>query len=394
MWLGDEQANQSTLEIARQLLERQRDFDFIDEQALSSVLPLERGVLRNLSGQAYRAVIVPSCTVISRAALLRLRAFAQAGGRVVFLGRTPSLVVEKTFLKAAGPPDLGWAVREPSGEFTPRVMAALPRPDVALDRPCPPVKYLHRRWRDADLYFLFNESAERQSRKLTLAGRGRAQVWDAESGRIRALTGASLPNGTVSLPLELEPYQTQFLVVGPVPSGVEPPEPALGPPETVLELSGDWTVELGGRGMATVLKPWAELGFPAYSGAARYRKEFTLPRERLAGTRRLFLECGELRYSGRAWLNGVDLGNRAWRPFRWEITKALKPGANVIEIEVRNTPAAAFAGDPARLRELEQQAATQGGYLATSLPFDKEMLLSGLLGPVRILAMGGASKGR
>jgi hypothetical protein len=107
-----------------------------------------------------------------------------------------------------------------------------------------------------------------------------------------------------------------------------------------------------------VLKPWAELGFPAYSGAARYRREFTLPRERLAGTRRLFLECGELRYTGRAWLNGVDLGNRAWRPFRWEITTALKPGANVIEIEVRNTPAAAFAGDPASNSRRRPRVAT------------------------------------
>jgi len=34
---------------------------------------------------------------------------------------------------------------------------------VILDQPCAPVKYVHRHWRDADLYFFFNEGTEKQS---------------------------------------------------------------------------------------------------------------------------------------------------------------------------------------------------------------------------------------
>jgi len=218
LWMGDEAANKSVLDVARKLLERQRDFDFVDEQALSSILTLEGGALKNLSGQRYRAVIVPSVSVISKAALERLRSFAEAGGRVIFLGREPSLVVEKTFLKAAGPPDLGWAIREPAADLTSRTMEALPKPDVALDRPCPVVKALHRRWNDADLYFFFNESPEKQSREAILAGSGTAQLWDAASGRIEALAGASSENGAVRVPLVLERYETKFIVVGPLPS--------------------------------------------------------------------------------------------------------------------------------------------------------------------------------
>jgi len=217
MWLGDAAADAGTLALMQQLLERQRDFDFINEEAFATALTPDGGALRNLSGQSYRAVIVPPSSAISRLALDRLHAFAEAGGRVIFLGRQPSLVVGKTFLQAGGPPDLGWAVREPSGELTPRVIEALPPPDVLLDQPCPPVKYLHRRWRDADLYFFFNESDQPQTRQATLSGGGPVQVWDANAGTIGPADNTAAGNGTVRLRLELEPFGTRFIVVGAVP---------------------------------------------------------------------------------------------------------------------------------------------------------------------------------
>lgn len=217
LWLGDEDANRSTLEITQQLMEQQRDFDFVDEQSLASLMSLEGGAFKNLSGQSYRAVVIPSSSVISRDALELLRVFAKLGGQVVFLGRTPSLVVDKTFLKAGGPPDLSWATLEPSGQVTPRVLEALPPPDVALDRPCPALKYMHRSWRDADLYFFFNESGEKQSRTALVAGSGRAQLWDAATGRIDAQAGAPVVGGSLPVPLAFEPYESKFIVIGPLP---------------------------------------------------------------------------------------------------------------------------------------------------------------------------------
>jgi len=197
----------------QQLLEHQRDFDFVDENALSSLLILENGSFRNLSGQYYRTVIIPPVSSISKTALDRLQSYAASGGQVIFLGRAPSLIVERTFLNASGPVDLSWAIREPSGELTPRVMEALPQPDVQLNRFCPYVKVIHRRLRDADLYFFFNESADNQLFNANLAGNGQAQAWNAMSGKIEAITSTSLDNGLVRLNLELEPYQTEFIII-------------------------------------------------------------------------------------------------------------------------------------------------------------------------------------
>jgi len=95
-----------------------------------------------------------------------------------------------------------------------RGVASLLMPDIALDQLCPPVKYLHRRRRDAELYCFFNESAAKQSRMAMLAGRGQTQVLDAASGRTEVLAGASPENDAVRVPLALEPCKTKFIVVG------------------------------------------------------------------------------------------------------------------------------------------------------------------------------------
>lgn len=221
MWLGNEESSTYVLKLMQQLLENQRDFDFIDEYALSSLLVLKKGSFRNLSGQSYTTVIVPSAYSISKAALGRLQLFAVSGGQVVFLGREPSLIVEKTFLNASGPSDLSWAIREPSGELTPIVMESLPQPDVKFVQPCPFVKYVHRQLNDADLYFFFNESLEKQAFNAILAGSGHVQKWDAMTGEIEILTGINQDKRVMQLNLELEPYETKFIIIGTLPSGLK-----------------------------------------------------------------------------------------------------------------------------------------------------------------------------
>ena len=98
MWMNDKESDTVTLKLVTDLLAHQIDFDHIDADELAGVLTLEGGGLKNLSGNVYRAVIIPTSTVIQKAVLERLKAFAAAGGKVVCIGRTPSVVVGRTFL--------------------------------------------------------------------------------------------------------------------------------------------------------------------------------------------------------------------------------------------------------------------------------------------------------
>ena len=102
MWMGDEEADRSTTKLGWQLFEHQVDWDYFDEQSLSSVATIADGGFKNLSGQVFRAIVVPSSTVITRTGLERFQAFVKAGGKLIFVGKTPKLVVDKTFLNRQG----------------------------------------------------------------------------------------------------------------------------------------------------------------------------------------------------------------------------------------------------------------------------------------------------
>jgi hypothetical protein len=82
----------------------------------------------------------------------------------------------------------------------------------------------------------------------------------------------------------------------------------------------------------------------------------------------------------------VDLGRRAWPPFRWNLTSSLKDGDNLLEIEVANTRANELA-DPATYQAIEAQGWLKNSYVNTYLKFDREMAPSGLVGPVHLLGV-------
>ncbi len=213
MWYGDNESYTSTLAITQQLLEQQRDFDFIDEQALTSILTIDKGSLKNLSSQTYQVVIVPSVNVISKASLLKLQQFVSSGGKVIFVGNLPALATDINFLDAVKPGDLNWAIQEPSGKIIPEILNFLPAPDIKIDKSCPNIKYLHRKLNDAELYFLFNEGKEKQSFKVTFTGKGQAQLWDAVTGQVSTLQKAVNEKDAISSPISFDPYETKFIII-------------------------------------------------------------------------------------------------------------------------------------------------------------------------------------
>jgi hypothetical protein len=376
LWLGDTTADSASLAIARQLLESQQDFDFIDEQALTETATVEAGGLRNLSGQVYRAVVVPPGSVLSGAALDTLHRFSGAGGTVIFAGSKPPLAYDQTF-RGAYTPQIDWGVVDPGTKLD-----ALPASDVQFSAPAPAIKYLHRRWQDADLYFFFNESDSAQQVDAVLAGTGRVQDWDAETGAIRGLA----PGKTAgAVTLRLDPYGSRFVVMGASPGHLTLPLPVATGEASVAAIPGPWQLQIGQSQLqlTTPLKTWSALGMPQFWGAALYTTEFTSDFE--PGTP-LTLDLGEVLYSAHVWVNGNDLGARAWRPFTWDVTNALQPGNNEIVVEVRNTPANELSGDPVRLAQVQALGWLQGSYYSTYSVFDAQMVPSGLMGPVQIAA--------
>jgi hypothetical protein len=180
---------------------------------LASVLTPENGMLINASQQGYSAIIVPSISVISEISLDKLRKFADSGGKVLFLGKPPDLVMDKTFVDARKSENINWAKCEPSGKINAEVLDYLPPPDVKLAKPCPEIKYLHRKLKDAELYFLFNEGKEKQSFKVSLSGKVQPQIWDAMTGKVHTLNDFVIENDQITVPLVFESWETKFIVI-------------------------------------------------------------------------------------------------------------------------------------------------------------------------------------
>jgi hypothetical protein len=239
MWLNDNAADTAFVSTERLLAERQIDFDIINLDALATDLKAGPGSLDTLSGNRYRTVILPAASLISQPELDRLRAFAQGGGKVLFLGRTPALISGKTILdsRAATSADFAFATVETSAQLPPtptppaQPPAAPPTPqivpaaietalntvigprEVALDAPDPAIKVTTRRLKDADVYFFFNEGPQPSSHSVTLRTTGKkVEVWDPQTGTVSPLP-ATAAKGSVSLKLDLKPYETRLLTV-------------------------------------------------------------------------------------------------------------------------------------------------------------------------------------
>jgi len=122
---------------------------------------------------------------------------------------------------------------------------------------------------------------------------------------------------------------------GPLPSGVAAPEPVLVSGNTLVDLGGDWTLDLNGKQVTTPLKSWEALGTTSFAGPATYRKQFTV--SAAPAGKRLFLEMADVHEYAKVKLNGKELEAHAWQPFRWDVTNAVKTGSNDLEVEVRTS---------------------------------------------------------
>ncbi|UFH56815.1 glycosyl hydrolase [Spirosoma sp. KNUC1025] len=114
-----------------------------------------------------------------------------------------------------------------------------------------------------------------------------------------------------------------------------------------MELTGSWQVRfppnLGAPEQITLsrlipLNTHEQDGVKHFSGTATYIKEFQVPASLLPGSsgRRVFLDLGRVEILASVRVNGKDLGTLWKRPYRLDVTEAVKSGANTLEITVTN----------------------------------------------------------
>jgi hypothetical protein len=238
LWLNDEASDTAFVAAEQLLSEHQIDFDIVGDDAIATDLKAPRGAFETLSGNSYRTVIIPSAAVISQTALDRLQAFASGGGRVLFLGRTPTLISGKTIVnaRAATAADFAWAEVEISAQLPPTptppaqpptsppapqvvppailkaVTVAVGSRDITLDAPDTSLRYMKRRLKDSDVYLFFNEGATTDTHAITFHTDAQMiEVWDPETGSVSSAI-STRGEGTMTIQLAMKPYATIVLM--------------------------------------------------------------------------------------------------------------------------------------------------------------------------------------
>ncbi|MHB1460875.1 MAG: glycosyl hydrolase [Armatimonadota bacterium] len=121
-------------------------------------------------------------------------------------------------------------------------------------------------------------------------------------------------------------------------------------------------------------------GIKYYSGTATYTTRFTVQKAIKTADQRVYLDLGKVCIFASVKLNGKDMGTLWKPPFRVDVTNALMPGSNVLELQVTNNWVNQLIRDQQRPADQKKTWLPWQVYNANS-----PLQTSGLLGPVKLL---------
>jgi hypothetical protein len=374
------------------------NYDFVNADALIHQLSVKDGQLVTASGMTYRVLALdPYSKHMSLPVLRKIRDLAAAGATIVGARPEddPSLGDDAAEFRATSERlwsgNSGGKSRVHGSEGLSEVFAGMKVPpdfDYTKPESDTNILFVHRKLDDRDLYYVDNRNDRVEQVDATFRIDGKApELWHADTGKIEPAT-FRIENGRTTVPLQLHPYETVFVVFREPSSASSRILPQRT--ETVIgTIGGAWDLSFepnrGAPGKITLenLTSWSENsdeGVKYFSGHGTYLKTFDAKAEWFKDRAEVWLDLGDVKNVAEITLNGKPLGI-AWKaPYRVDATSAIKPGPNQLEVRVANLWVNRLIGDQQPNATKKYTFTTHNPYKATS-----PLLPSGLLGPVQIL---------
>ena len=260
--------------------------------------------------------------------------------------------------------------------------------------------YVHRRDKGADIYFVrpTRGSVDPETDRLGFRVTGKVpEIWNPMTGARTVAQAYEQKDGMTWIPYDLgAPGATAFVVFR---AAAKAAKGSGGRNfarfETRLELAGPWSLSFEGLDApeGLTLPALADLSraerepVKYFSGVITYAHAFEWNGPTNGAVR---LSLGTVATAAEVRLNGRFCGTVWASPNEADVTGALKPGRNELEVRVANTWANRLIGD-ARLPEAQRKTwTTYTGYAPDS---DVTKVPSGLIGPVTLRAAKEASRG-
>ncbi len=370
-------------------------YDFVNADALINALSVKNGKLVTPSGMSYEVLALDeNARKMSLPVLRKIRDLVKAGATIAGIKPEKSPSLRDDPKEFAAIVKEVWSVNRPnvlSGQPLAQALQAKKiAPDFTYSKPQAGAEmlFVHRRLADGEIYWVNNRKDRVEEIEATFRVEGKeAELWRPETGKIEPAS-YTITNGRTTVPLRLHPHEAVFVVFR---------KPATAQSRTlprqvetrIATLDGAWDVqfqpERGAPAKVTFDKliSWSESADPGvkyFSGAAVYTRTVNAPADWFKANTRLWLDLGEVKNLAEVVINGKSLGIVWKTPFRVDLTDALKPGANAVEIKVTNLWVNRLIGD--------QQPGGARKYTYTTMPFyraNSPLLPSGLLGPVQLV---------
>jgi hypothetical protein len=383
-------------------------FDYINGDVIKQKLTVTNGKLMLPNGISYSILVLPKLETMRPELLAKIKELVKQGAVVVGPKplRSPSL---------AGYPEADKQVKSMAGELWGNVDGTTIKvhhygkglvingmtmqeafelikviPDLDITN-SDSILFIHRKINDRAIYFVSNQKSVPVSMDAAFRITGkRPELWNAINGSIHGLKAYRDNGKTTSVPLELAPYESAFIVFrnairNNAGSGgtIRSNSPLT---RSTITIDQPWTVDFDStmRGPArpvvfNTLEDWSKStndSIKYYSGTAYYHNTFNIGN--ISKDVRYVIDLGAARAIGKVMVNGIEMGGVWTPPYQVDITRAIKPGINKLDIKIVNTWVNRLIGDsklPANQRK-------------TSVLFGPNpeggLESSGLLGPVVI----------
>jgi hypothetical protein len=395
----DEMKQRITPELMGAVLDTGYNVDYIDLAAVQ-----QRGL-------HYPVVVVPPTERMSLRGVHALAAYVASGGKLIFVGETPTLAAG--LVDASDAPAVSAGIQQliqksHHVETTAELAAALPgllRPDVELGAAGGKVGFIRRRLSNADIYFLANTTAEPISFPLHVrSSHHEAEWWDADTGKVE--------RAELAQPLTLPPYGSRLLVLSDGRQSNVPPATHFVPSQRRAIKLADWTVAFPGSA-GSPSQPtqqhvedtlWTDSATSRfYSGAVSYTTKFNL--ETLHGGEHIRLQFAPgdplqntqapgkpgmrawldppIREAAEVFVNGKHIGDLWHPPYAIDVSSAAHAGENTLELRVFNTAINELAGQPPR--DYTALKARYGDRFQMQDMDHLQPVPSGIRGPVEIV---------
>jgi len=372
-------------------------YDFINKDAVVDLLSVENGKIVTPGRMSYQVLVLDkNSRYMSLKVLKKIHGLVKSGAVIVGSkpAGTPSLSDDKNeFDSIVKEVWSGQNSNVYSDQPLDEVLASLKiSPDFQYTKPAKDseLRFVHRKMDNVEFYWVNNRRNRFEETEATFRVSGKAvEIWHPDTGKREKAT-YKMDNGVTTVQLNFEPNDAFFVAFTEKTSEKE----FTAPPKTEKQLAtldADWSVRFQpGRGaperitMDTLIS-WtahSEPGVKYFSGTASYSTSLKINESWLKSNTELWIDLGGVKNLAEVIVNGKSLGVLWKAPFRTEITNALKPGENKLEIKVTNLWVNRLIGD--------QQPDVVQRITYTTMPFykkDSPLLPSGLMGPVRVLSI-------